>query len=367
LIFLNRKIEKMKITKAVSAIMFMSLMAVLLSSVTGVEPLYVFGGLVTASVVLPHVEGALIMGLQVEIWQNDILDNLFKGNEFATRCKNRDSDVLAGAVVHTQDAGVATAVKKNITIFPQAVTERVDSTGTYAIDTYYALPRRIANLDTYELSYEKRQSVVGEDTSKLIEEAMDGLLYRWAPTLASNILVTTGASTADDILEGATGTRKLFNKAEFQKAVKKIKNTNNKGKLTALLTTNHYYQLLESFSEGEKTAFHNVANLSEGVIGRYYGVDVIMRSTVNRYRKVASVWTPLDISADSGFVAGAGDSAASMIYEEMSVERAVGSIDVFDNQGRAEYYGDIYSAMLRFGGRKRRVSGVYAIVEEIGV
>lgn len=355
----------MKITKAVSAIMFVSLMAVLLHSVTGIEPLYIFGGLVAASVVMPHVEGAIMAGLIVEIWQNDILNNLFKGNEFANRCKNRDSDVIAGGVVHTQNAGAAVAVKKNITSFPQTVTERVDTTGTYEIDTYYALPRRIANLDKYELSYDKRQSVVGEDMRKLTQEAMDGLLYRWAPTAASNVIVTTGASSADDTIIGTTGTRKLFTKLEYQKAIKKIKNTDNPGKITALLTTNHYYQLLDSFSEGEKTAFHNVVDLAEGAIGRYYGADVIMRSTVDRYRKVAGIWTPLDTSADSGYVVGAGDSSASLIYVEESVERAVGAIDVFDNQGRAEFYGDIFSAMLRFGGRIRRPNGVYAIVEDI--
>jgi hypothetical protein len=47
------------------------------------------------------------------------------------------------------------------------------------------------------------------------------------------------------------------------------------------------------------------------------------------------------------------------------VERAFGEVKMFDNPGRAEYYGDVFSMILRLGGRIRRVNGVYAVVEAI--
>ena len=81
----------------------------------------------------------------------------------ATHAVNADPFVLAGAVVHIPVAGNPAVVTKNLNVFPATAVSRADSELTYAIDTYYAAPRRIPKLDTYELSYDKRMSVVGED------------------------------------------------------------------------------------------------------------------------------------------------------------------------------------------------------------
>lgn len=304
------------------------------------------------------------MAIQKEIWVKDIIDNLFKNNAFAMRSYNAGSYVLDGKVVHTPMAGSPSTVKKNLSSFPQAAVERVDQEQTYAIDAYYALPRRIANLEKYELSYDKRQSVIGEDQQNLIQEAMNGLLYRWAPAHA-NVIVTTGDAQTTDLLTGATGSRKLFTKDALKAAAKRFDNAEFASfKKTALLTANHYHQFFESLSDAEKTNFNNVADLANGIVGRYMGIDIIMRSTVLRYRYAASTWTVVDEQAED-FAAGANDCAASLIYVETAVERAVGDVDVFDNQGQALYYGDVWSAMLRLGGRIRRAAGVVAIVEDL--
>lgn len=307
------------------------------------------------------------MALNKEIWTQDIIDNLYKDNSFATRCINRDGDVLNGTVVHTAVAGAPSKVKKNLSTFPQSATVRTDTDNTYALDALYALPRRIPNLDKYELSYDKRQSVVGEDTQNLIQNAMDNLLWRWAPTAVSNIIETTGDDTAEDLIDDtATGTRKVFTKAELKKAAKALdKREFGAFPKVAVLTAAHYHQFFESLSDAEKTNFNNVANLRDGVIGRYMGIDIIMRSSVLRYRKSGGVYTAVD-TLDDSFNPGPNDLSASLVYAENAVERALGTVDVFDNPGQALYYGDVFSAMMYFGGRQRRPSGVYAIVEAEG-
>ena len=137
------------------------------------------------------------------------------------------------------------------------------------------------------------------------------------------------------------------------------------GKVTALLTVPHYHQFIESLSEGEKTNFGAVADLKNGIVGTYYGVSVIFRSSVLRYRKVSSVWTVVDEQADD-FTAATGDSAASLFYSDVAVERAVGDVVVFDDSGNPLYYGDVFSQYMRIGGRIRRIDGVYAVVDAIG-
>lgn len=306
------------------------------------------------------------MALQKEIWQSDIVNNLYKDNQFAMRAVNADQFVLAGKVVHIPVAGTPAQVKKNLTSFPQTAVNRADSELTYALDTYYSLPRQIQDIEKYELSYDKRQSVAGEDQKKLIDDAMGGLLYRWAPA-AANVIETAGADSALYRIDGtATGTRKLFTKAAFPTIRQKLSKANLLGgRVTALLTSEHYNQFFESLSDAEKTNFNNVANLKEGTAGRYMGIDIIERSTALRYRKVSTVWTVVD-EQDDAFAAGTGDSAASLVWVDSCVERAKGDVSVFDDSGNPLYYGDVFSASMRLGGRIRRASGVYAIVEAIG-
>lgn len=304
------------------------------------------------------------MALQKEIWEKDIVENLFKDNAFAERAFNADQYVLNGKVVHIPVAGAPAVIKKNLSSFPQTAVNRTDSEITYVIDNYYALPRQIQDMEKYELSYDKRQSIVGEDQSQLIQVAMEGLLYRWAPA-AANVIETVGAATGADLIDGtATGTRNVMTKDAFKVVAKKFANINLVGRRNALLTANHYHQLFESFSEGEKTNFNSFADAKNGIVGRYMGIDIIMRSSVLRYRKVATVWTVVD-EQDAAFAAAAGDSAASLFWVDSCVERAKGDIKVFEDNGNPLYYGDVFSAYMRIGGRIRRPSGVYAVVEAI--
>lgn len=360
----NKK-TNMKPIAILTALLFTFMGAVVVASITGANPYLCFAFLLLAGL-LPTPKGVALMPLQKEIWQNDILGNLFKDNAFAQQgTYNADQFVLSGKVVHIPVAGAPAVIAKNLTSFPQTAVKRADSELVYSLDTLYALPRQIERIEQYELSYDKRQSVVGEDTSALIQNAMDSLLYRWAPA-AANVIETSGADSNADLLASATGTRKLFTKVVFGTIVKKLSNANlgNMRKI-AVLTANHYYQLLESFTDAEKTDFGRVVDLSTGRIGTYLGVEVYMRSTVLRYRKVSSVWTVVD-EQDAGFVAGAGDSAASLFWADNCVERAVGDVHVFDDTNNPLYYGDVFSAQLRIGGRIRRTVGVHAVVEAIG-
>jgi hypothetical protein len=235
---------------------------------------------------------------------------------------------------------------------------------TYALDTYYALPRQIQDIEKYEISYDKRQSVVGEDTAQLIQSAMDGLLYRWAPA-ATNVVECIGAANTDLIDMTATGTRNGMNKEAFDVVAKKFAQNNLTGqKMTALLTANHYHQFFNSLSEGEKTNFGAFADPKTGIVGKYKNIDILMRSTVLRYRKVSGVWTVIDEQSDS-FTANAADCEASLFYVESAVERALGDVKIFDDNGNPLYYGDVFSANLRLGGRIRRVAGVYAAVSPV--
>ena len=353
----------MKTLKVITSLLFIALMAIAIAGLFNFNALYVGIVLIAASFLMP--KNVAFMAVQREVWEKDIVGNLFKNNEFAKRAFNADVYVLQGAVVHIPVAGTPSAVQKNASAFPLVVTSRADNDITYPLDTFNTAPRRIARIDQYELAYDKRQSVLGEDQAVLIQTAMDSLLYRWAP-LAANVIETAGPVTAATI-DGGTGNRLAFTKVVFGGIKLKMDKANipSAGRV-GLLTADHYQQLLDSFSDIEKTNFHQLADFANGIIGRYLGIDIMMRSTVTRYRKVAGVWTSVDELAD-GFGASdqTGDSAASIFYYEQAVERALGTVEMFERINDPLYLGDVYNFLLRLGGRIRRSQAVFAVVEAI--
>ncbi len=308
------------------------------------------------------------MALQKEVWKKDIIGNLFKNNQFAERCVNADEYVLAGKVVHMPVAATPAGSKKNLTTFPQTATKRADREITYSLDKYYRLPITVEKLEQAELSYDKRQSVVGEDESQLIQDSMDGLLLSWSPSATaanSPVIFTVGDVTGDNNIAGSTGNRKMFTKAAFQfAALKFAQNRFANMPKVALLTATHYYEFLESLSEGEKTAVGRVADMAKGIVGQYYGFEIMLRDTVIRYRKSGALYLPVDTVEDD-YAAANGDVQGSLFYADTAVERAKGEINVFDDTDNPLYYGDIFSCDMRLGGRIRRDTGVLAVADTI--
>jgi len=319
-------------------------------------------------------KGVSLMAIQKEIWQNDIVGNLFKNNQFAEAAYNADQYVLGGAVVHVPNAGAPLASQKNATVFPITGVQRTDSDVIYPIDKYFQAPQFVQNVEEAELSYDKRQSIMGEQQAQLIQDSMDGFLYNLAwktPAVIgntkANYVLTTGAPTATDVVPNAVGSRKVFTQDVFSAIVKAMNAANIAGdNRIALLTAYHHQQFLDSLSDAAKTGFNAFADMKNGVIGMFLGFKFMMRSTVQYWRNTAGVWAPVDTQA-AGFTASdkSNDSAASLIYQASCIERARGDVKVFDNADRAEYYGDLMSCNMRFGGRQRRSAGVWAVIEDI--
>ena len=163
----------MKFLSRFTALLFTTMAALFISVLFGAAPALVVGVLVVLSFVLPSPKGVLSMAVTREIWTQDIIDNLFKNNDFAKRAFSEDQYVLEGKVVHIPQAGAPSAVNKNVTQFPVTAVKRADTDLTYALDTYYTTPRHIERIEDYELAYDKRQSALGEDEQALIQAAMD--------------------------------------------------------------------------------------------------------------------------------------------------------------------------------------------------
>ena len=301
------------------------------------------------------------MAIQKEIWTNHIQANLFKDNEFLNYAFNADQYVLEGKVVHIPNAGSTATIVKNRTSLPATVSQRTDVDITYSIDEFTTDPILIPNADTVELSYDKLSNVLSEYEAALRQLVADWMLYNWRAENSTSIVRTTGANVTAH-LPSATGTRKKFTLADV-KSARLLLNKQNvpKDDRYLIIDSDMYDQLMDELNISTYREASKDLDLPKGVIGKIYGFYLMERTTVGVANNAGTpvIQTP-------GTAGAATDNGVAFAWQKNTVERALGTIDFFENLGDPTYYGDIYSALVRMGGRKRRndQKGVCAIIQQ---
>lgn len=286
------------------------------------------------------------MAVQKEIWINDLVENLYADNTFASRSVDH-SAFVDGKKVHVPNAGAPPTVKKNRATVPASVAKRTDVDLEYEINEYTTDPILVSNAENVELSYSKRKSVIRNTALAIQSEAHADLIYLWVPSDKPETVATSGGSVVAHIAT-ATGNRKALTKADILKVKAKFDAADvpQTGRCI-LLDSDMYNQLLESLTDAQSNAFLATADASRGIIGKLYGFDFYMRSKVAKTTAsgVLKEWTA---------AAAATDSAAALAWQEDCVSRALGQNVLFENEGDASYYGDVLSGLVRTGGRYMR-------------
>lgn len=332
------------------------------ASQMGWDPLATSGVVFTLGQFVQAPAGALSMAVQKELWTDYIIENLFKDNEFLKYAFNADDKVLAGKVVHIPVVGAKPEVVKNRTTLPATVVKRTDTDITYTLDEYTTTPTLIPDADTVELSYDKMDSVLGEHMDTLNEDVADEILYKWATstggaTYNAHVIRTSGDAIAAH-LDGATGNRLAFTIADLKKAQTYMNSKKIPKKDRFALVDSEMYSQLTANADLLKRDYGAELDLREGVVAKLYGFEIMERSSVLVYDNTA---TP--VVKAIGAAGETTDNAAVLCWQKNAVERAKGEVKFFENDGDATYYGDVYSALVRMGGRNRREDGVVAIVQ----
>lgn len=303
--------------------------------------------------------GFAYMAVQKETWVDYIMGNLFKDNEFLNHVYNEGDFVLNGKVVHIPQAGSIPNVVKNRTALPGTTVQRADTDVTYALDWYTSDPTVITNAEEKEVSYDKMGSVIGEHISGVNQAMADDLLYKWSPTLAAQIIRTSGTADAVALAPGATGTRNALTLADLRAAKVKM---NKAGVLKtdrfALIPDDMLSQLM---SDTKMTQFYmqQLMDIKEGTVARIEGFTIMTRVAAGIYDTSA---VPKLITAATATT----DNLSVLCWQQNGLAKALGLVDFFSRPNDPQYYGDIYSVGVRCGGRIRRSlqESVVAIVQQ---
>lgn len=304
------------------------------------------------------------MAVNVEMWKREIIERLKLDNRFMEFAVNGDEHVYGGAVVHIPQSGGPTPTIVNNSTYPLTIVTRGDTDITYALDRFSKQPVLITDIDKAELSYNKMQSVIDEQLGSLLDDVGTWMLYRWAlnlPTTAGTFrIATTSSSVRPGGAAGATGNRKRATEADIisAKAALDAANVPMKDRYF-ILCASHYNDLLSDTNL--KNYFQNIVKIAEGEIPALHGFKFVQRNLTIRCAAAGTVKAPDAANATD-------DNEASVFYQKGMVEKATGTVDVFENLNRAEYQGDIVSFLIRNGGRRRREDdkGVGLLVDAAG-
>lgn len=324
-----------------------------------------------------YASPVLFMAAQREIWQSHLIGNYWADNAFAKTATQVDkANIYGGKFVHQPVLNGRPTVTKNLNSFPATPGTVNYGDIYYMIDEFYVAPFRIPNAEKYELTFDSRQSVVGEQSSAANKVAADWLLRNWfsytqtekdgtSTTIGAQKMATTGLTTYSNgstaqVTTGAhvgSGLRYATRVADFS-AVKVKFNLADVPLLnrSCALDSNMLDQVTQD-PEYKRAWQVYEKELIEGTVARIQGFDIYERSSVLKTVADGSALTAY------GSVDANDANAAALFWHTYGVESAVGDAFFFENENRAEWYGDIVSALLRASGRIRRADSVVALYQ----
>ncbi len=302
------------------------------------------------------------MGLQTEVWARDIKEKLFPEDSFMNQAVN-DDPWVNHKTVHLPQAGALPEVVRDRGSYPAAPSQRVDTVTEYTLHEYTSTPTHIADIEEVETSYAKRNSVVtshGTEINKLIANWM---AYEWAPDLAANLVRTTGSDRDTNVI-GATGTRKDLTIEDIMSAKRIMDDMDLPAMGRNMLLPAHMYNNLIEANWKDLLAMETTgrARIADGNLLVILGFNIFLRGKKNilTYDNAA---TPVKRDPQAAVLATA--NAAALCWHKDFVRRARGAVKVYNKIDDPSYYGSIFSAMARAGGRKAYAdgTGVVSIIE----
>jgi hypothetical protein len=309
------------------------------------------------------------MALIKEIWVADVQEALNRNADFLPYSID-DSAYVAFGTVHIPQSGNNPTVVKNPATFPLQINERTDTDRTYSLDQFALEPTLITNLDELQISYDKRQSVLGQQISTLTQRIGDEVAIKWTATGATNLIATTGAAAATALAPGATGTRKAVTLADIASLASKLDKDNvPRGNRKLLMSTDMFWELfaISDVIRASYNGFQNQGNvLQTGTIAQLYGFDIMMRPVVSVFANSAT--SPKAFGAATA----TSDNLACIAFHSTTVRRALGSMTPLYNAGSngnglPEYLGSIFNMEVMLGAAIGRadMKGVAALVQAL--
>jgi len=327
-------------------------------------------------------------GINKEVWENHIMENLFPNNSFLEDMMD-ESEYVNYLTVHTSQAGSVPSVIVD-PVFPLnggnglAVTQRADNVADWTIHVFFCGPFLITNAETVQLAYNKRESVLYNMEMQLRRVIAENILVYCAPTgtqllpdgvtTNANVTRTSGIfnnDTANVVSSAAYTAGAIGNRLNFTLwdiTAKKLEFDNldiPDEDRNVVMSANAEAQLIKDMVATKyRESLSDVFDLKTGKISVIMGFKIHHRSKVMLYNNAN---TP--VVKAYGAAGAATDNDCMLFWQKGALAKAVGDVIMYEQLGSPTQGGDVYSILIRCGATKKRLSemGVSALVQAASV
>lgn len=294
------------------------------------------------------------------LFLTEIQPKLYPSSGFLSRALNDDAFVNNNTV-ELPHSGTIPGIQVDRSTLPATIAKRTDAATNYTLEELTSDPTLLQDSEALTVAYDKRSSILQQHVEEQRKKMTSRALYKWAAGAATYVPTTGSGRAASG--PSQTGNRKAVTKADLLEIKQRFHEDdvvpdNSEVNGIAVLTPQMMTDILgiSDFTDAEK---FGRPGLPAGVVTRLLGFDIYVRSSV-------LVTDNSDALKAEGAAAAATDQDAALFYSPNYVRRAMGSIKVYIDNDKPEYYGSIFSTMVRFGAHFARNDnkGVYLLFED---
>jgi len=289
------------------------------------------------------------------LFARDLVEKLYPQNSFITQSVN-DTSFVNGDEVVLPHAGALPTVKQDRTGKGTAV-KRDDTFIKYTLHEFTTDPNWIQFSEKLLANYDKRASILYNHRMVLEDTLARFIASQWAKADITNPSKTTGTSRAPSAGKGNAKALTLEDLLSIQERMNKD-DIPQEGRF-ALITASMLRDLLK-IKEVQSLDFNNKKPLVNGSVGSFLGITFYIRSSANVFTKTGATVRGINDTVQDT------DTAGALFWHRAFVRKAQGSVKVFLENDKVEYYGDLMSCLVRCGATQSRKDGkgVYNLIED---
>lgn len=328
-----------KTNNFLSGLLMCVLTAILLSSALGTNPLLTMFACLGLSLLLGYAgsknattKGAFNVGLLKEVWLPEMTERFFDDDSFLQDGKDWTPWVENDAIT-LGDIGVAPNVVINRNVYPVPATTRTDAPLKMPLTNYSTDSTIHRKIEQIALSYDKRQSIINDHKSVLLEKIGEHGIYNVSP--ASNTANTPVFKTGGPV-SAQTGNKIMLSDDIVKMAIAwdglKLPSAGR----TLVVPPAMFWEFVSSNDTIKAQAERNgQGGTGTGVWVEWMGFNIRPRVTTANYNKgtlVKNAW---------GAVPTGNDKQAAVAYiKGKSFGRALGDMHMFATIDDPDQQGD---------------------------
>lgn len=260
----------------------------------------------TAQYFAPNLfKGALMEGLQTEVWVAGIKENPIPNHSFVAQSVDM-SEYVENNKLHLAEAGIEPAVHENYfegNEDPLPVANIEDIGNEVLLKTYSTEQTRHRQLQEVELQYDRRASIIKRHRISLAKNMGKRAAYAWSPQQDNEFNKVLNLKETDSIIDGIIDIKAFLGDFDVLDGI------------NICLNSAHMARIRKE----DKKLYKEILN--EKVM---YGLNVFQYSQNPLYTS-AGVKKPFGATAESG------DKRASFVWVSDEVFRCFGDVEMYAN------------------------------------